>query len=475
MTARRTTSRTIIRMLAGVAFIALAAGTSVPTADAETLREALAAAYQGNPTLLARRAELRALDEGVPQALSGWRPTVTANAQLSHNHSRSVSTGSGGIPASTFKGNSFEKSVGVTITQPLFRGFRTLAGTNQAENLVQAGRADLHAAEQDVLLAAVTAYMNVVRDQAVLDLNVNNVQVLARQLEATRDRFEVGEVTRTDVAQAESRVARAIADRVRAEGDLESSRANYVNIIGSPPEAVSQPAAVVGLPTGLDDVKSTARIQNPSVIAATYRERAASDNVQVIEGELWPEINLFGEYSRGWDPTFSTSESERSTVGALISIPIYQAGAVTSRVRQAKQVVSQRRIEIAEAQRSVIEEATQAWETLVSAQAQVTAFEEEARSTEIALDGVEQEAQAGLRTVLDVLDAEQEYLDARVNLVSAMRDEVVASYALLAAVGGLTAGNLGLAVETYDPSLHYHMVRNKVWGLGDDPIQPVAE
>jgi len=455
-------------ILAGLA-LAFIAAHPVP-AGAETLNDAFALTYLNNPALLAQRAQLRAIDEGVPQALSGWRPTVTASGKVAYEDVGSVTTGfSGGGVAMPSGGENIERSVSINVSQPLFRGFRTVAGTQQADNLVRAGRADLVAVEQQVLLAAATAYMNVLRDQAVLELNINNEQVLRRELEAARDRFEVGEVTRTDVAQAESRLARAIADRVAAEGNLEISRADYVQVIGTAPGALDQPAPYSALPADLFEVKTLSGGNNPAVLAAFAREAAARDAVQLVTGELLPSLTLDGAYGYSDDPSFSTLNSESATVGATLTIPIYQAGAVTSRVREAKQLVSQRRMEIADAKRQSIEDATQAWEVLVTARAQVTAFEEEARSTRIALEGVQEESQAGLRTVLDVLDAEQEYLDARVNLVDARRNEVVASYALLSTLGNLTALVLQLDVPLYDPTAHYDDVRGTFWGLGGDP------
>ncbi|MCP4328124.1 MAG: TolC family outer membrane protein [Alphaproteobacteria bacterium] len=447
------------RAVVAIALVLFGAGGS---ANAQTLYEALALAYLSNPTLLAQRAQLRSTDEQVPQALSNWRPTVTATGNLAEEYARTVM---GGVTA---KGDNLEAGVSLSVSQPLFRGFRTEAQTDQAENLVRAGRADLVTTEQQVLFDAVTAFMNVLRDQAVLELNINNEQVLRRELEATRDRFEVGEVTRTDVAQAESRLARAIADRVAAEGNLEISRADFVQVIGVPPGVLEQPLPYDDLPPDVVEVNNLAATHNPTVVSALYREAAARDTVDLVFGELLPSVSLDGVLSYADNPAPGTSEAESASIGATVTIPIYQAGSVTSRVRESKQVVSQRRMEIAEAKRAAVEVATQAWENFLTSRAQVLAFEEEADATALALEGVQEEAQAGLRTVLDVLDAEQENLDARVNLVGARRDEVVASYNLLSAIGRLTAPQLGLDVPYYDSQIYYDEVRDKWWGLGDD-------
>ena len=431
------------------------------SAGAETLIDALTKAYLNNPTLLAQRAQLRATDELVPQALSGYRPTVTGNASAGKSRNNSSPSFAGGIQ------NRSPRTLSLNLRQPLFRGFRTLSETNQAQNTVLAERARLLSVEQDVLFAAATSFVDVVRDQAVLELNIGNEQVLRRQLEATRDRFEVGEVTRTDVSQAEARLARAVADRVQAEGSLEISRAVYRNIIGESPGKLAQPGKIEQVPGSLNETIELARETNPSVVAARFAEMASRDGVDLIAGELLPTLSLNGDLSRNLSTSTRGSRSSAASIVAQITVPLYQAGAVTSRVRAAKQVASQRRIQIMEARRDAAENGSRAWENLKTAQARIGAFEAETRANEIALEGVKQEASAGLRTVLDVLDAEQELLDARVNLVRARRDGVVAGFELQSAVGWLSSERLALPVDPYDVEKHYDKVRNKVWGLGD--------
>ncbi len=457
-----------IRILAA-AVLGLGALGSGP-AVAQSLYDALALAYLNNPVLLAQRASLRATDERVPQALSGWRPTVVATGSLGVEYSSATP-----VVIAPGSGTSFASGVGITVRQPLFRGFRTTAETQQADNLVRAGRADLVSTEQKVLADSVTAYLNVLRDQAILEINIKNEQVLRRELEATRDRFEVGEVTRTDVAQAESRVARSLADRVAAEGDLESSRADYVQVIGAAPGKLELPVPYAELPDDLFQAKALAVTNNPLVMAALAREAAARDTVDLVTGELLPSVSLDGSYFYTDNPSFARTSSETGSIGAVVTVPIYQAGAVTSRVRESKQIVSLRRMEIVDSKRFAVEQTTQAWEGLQTSRAQVVAFREETRSARIALEGVQEESQAGLRTVLDVLDAEQEHLDARVNLVIARRDEVVASYLLLATLGNLTALVLQLDVPIYDPVAHYQSVRGLLWGLGKEPAPTPIE
>ncbi len=427
---------------------------ATPGARAETLTEALVDAYQTNPGLLAQRARLRAIDERVPQALSNWRPTVTISGRIGVDHADKISAV--GVKSET---NGEPRSADITISQPLFRGFRTVRQTERAKSQVAAQRARLLASEQNTLSDAVTAYMNVVRERALLDLSEGNVQVLERQLEATRDRFEVGELTRTDVAQAESRLQLAIANRVNAEGNLANADAVYIDVIGHEPGDLAFPSGPSGLPASGDDAIEAARVNSPGVVSADFDERAALADVSMVRGELYPTLTLNGTVSQNEDGAVTTETTSRSLT-ATLRIPLYQSGAVYSRLREAKQTASQRRSDVVGSQRDAVREATRTWESLATARASITAFEAAVRAQEIALEGTEQEAQVGSRTVLDVLDAEQELLDARVSLVRAERDEIVASFDLLSAMGRLSAEALMLPVEYYDFVAHYDQVRS---------------
>lgn len=447
------------------ACVAAGVATAVPgtVAEAETLVQAMVRAYQVNPTLKAQRASLRATDEQISQAISNWRPNVSISADAGRTVTNNKLNNS---PGWTNSGRS-PAGVGVTLSQNLFRGGRNFHLYRKAKYTIQAARARLDTVEQSTLLNTVAAYMNVVRDQAVLRLNMNNENVLRRQLQATRDRFSVGEVTRTDVSQAEARLARARADRIGAEGTLRASQANYVNVVGAFPKQVSQPKATVKVPRGAQTIANAARKRNPTVVAAYYDELTARAEVRNVGGELLPSLNLNASAGRDFNSTARDSIRDSASVTATVTIPLYQSGAVTSRLRAAKQTVFQRRNDLIQAQRTAVEQATSAWASLESARSQVTAFQSEVRANSIALEGVRQEAQAGLRTVLDVLDAQQELLTSQVNLVRAQRDLVVAQYTLLSAVGRLTARDLGLPVRTYDKTAYYRKVKNKVWGLGE--------
>jgi TolC family type I secretion outer membrane protein len=441
----------------------LASGAAQAPARADALQDALVQAYQNNPALLAERARLRATDETVAQALSNWRPTVSISGDAGYEYRSRTLTGADKRSETTVP-----RGGTLSIDQNLYRGGRTTAETRQADNLVRSDRARLLGTEQTVLLNAVTAYVDVVRDQAVVELNINNERVLRRQLEATRDRFSVGEVTRTDVAQAESRLSRSTAERIRAEGDLVNSRAAYRNVVGTAPGKLAPAKPLRDLPANETETVSLARERNFAVIEADFVERAARDQVDQVTGELLPTVTLSGDMSRDFEGVNSDSETDTVSIIANVSVPLYQSGSVSSRVREAKQVVAQRRNERNRAVRDAREEGTRAWEDLETARAQIRSFTAEVRATTIALEGVQQEALVGSRTVLDVLDAEQELLDASVSLVRAERDEVVAAYQLRRAVGRLTAESLKLPVKKYDFTSNYRRVRNKWFGLGVD-------
>ena len=432
---------------------------SIAPAQAETLLNALAKAYATNPTLQAARATTRATDEGVAQAVSGWRPSVSATGTSSLKQQET----------STSPGNEISskpKTLALNISQSLYAGGQTTASISAAENAVLAQRARLLSSEQTVLLNAATAYLNVLRDQAVVELNARNELVLASQLEATQDRFNVGEITRTDVHQAESRLAGTTADRIQAEGTLESSRAAYANLMGNAPEMLEAPSLTLPLPATLDEALKLADKANPTVIAAEYDEKAAVNAIDSTRGQLLPSIDLSGSASRSLDTASKDYWANAYEAKVTMSVPLYQSGVVYSKLRQARQTASASRLSTDQTRRSATEQVRTAWETLASTRARIEAIKTQVRAAETALEGVQREASVGSRTVLDVLDAEQELLDARVNLVKSQRDETVAELTLLSSIGSLTAQDLNLAVDLYDAQGHYQGVRDK-WFGGD--------
>ena len=440
----------------------LVLGVTVDPTMAQSLTDALTQAYSTNPRLQSERASLRATDEQLPQALSNWRPVVTANGSVGRTRSEtSPDSGSGTTT------NQTPRTIDLTASQPLFRGFRSRAETRRANDNIAAGRAALLSVEQGVLLDAVVAYANVVRERAVLGLNLTNESVLARELEATQDRFDVGELTRTDVAQAESRLSRAVSDRIGAENDLATSAAQFKNIVGIAPGDLAQPSPPDALlPASLASAIAMAAANNPDVIGAEFRQSAARSDVDLVRGELLPEVTLDGRLAYDEDSSLVDGGRKRASITANLSVPLYQSGSVYSRVRTAKQVASQRLLELAGALREAERAATDNWENLRGSRASANSFQSEVNAQKIALEGVSEEQRVGARTILDVLDAEQELLDARVGLVRAQRDALVDSYGLLSAVGRLTAEDLGLPVEIYDFSRNLDAVRNKLFGTG---------
>jgi outer membrane protein len=463
-------------LLAGSAMFVLSMGG----ASAQTIVDALTSAYRTNPPLLSTRASLRALDEGVPKALSGWRPTVTLSGSIgkSEDHNRTTNT----VTQATTRTERIRTpdQASLTLSQPIYRGGRTLSDVSKAENLVQRGRAVLQGIEQTVLLEAATAYADLVQAQAVLDLSINNEQVLTKQLEATRDRFSVGEVTRTDVSQAEARLEQARADRIGAEGVLISARASYEKTVGvSAPGRAATARLPQNLPLSDADVR-TGAANHPDLIAARFFEKAAADDVDLIAGEKLPTVNLNGSLARNTENQTRGVQQDTASVSVSVSVPLYQAGQTDARVREAKQTAAQRRIDVETQRRSTLETALRRLEALHTARARITSFEAQIRSSEIALEGVEQEARVGLRTVLDVLNAEQELFTARVNLARQQREEVVAAYQLASSVGRLTATELGLPVEVYDPTRYYNETRGRFIGMGiqsedrSTPLSPAA-
>jgi outer membrane protein len=453
------------RLASRAAFILVGACFGVVASASEsgalTLTEALAAAYNNNPTLQAQRSRLRQSDEGVPQALSGWRPTVQF-------------TGSAGVQQSTTDPfptvTQHPRVLDLNVTQPVYNGGRTTASTSEAENTVRSTRAQTLAVEQGILFTVVTSYLDVVQNQAVLDLSINNEQVLRRQLEATQDQFRVGEVTRTDVAQAESRLAAATASRFQAEGTLETSRAAFERAVGEPAGLLDAPAERPVLPASRAEAATLAASNNPNVIAAQFVEAAARDNVRVVRSQLLPQVSIVGDLNRGIDTSTSLHgfTTDTASLTARLTVPLYEGGSVYSQTRQAIEAIGQRRSELDDTRRQVVQAAQQDWETLQADRANIRSLIETIRAAEIGLEGTRQEALVGSRTILDILNAEQELFTDRVSLVRAQHDEAVTEFDLGQQIGRLTAADLKLPVEVYDFDRHYKAVRGKWIGFSPD-------
>ncbi len=446
--------------MSAVCIVSLGMALTVPSpAHAQSIRQALRQAYLTNPQLDASRALTRATDEGVSQANSGYRPRIEGTASGGWNR---IDT----KPPRSTPGESHPRAVGISLSQNIFDGFQTLNSVRVAEANVRAQRERLRDVEQRVLLAAARAYMDVVRDQAIVTLQENNVRVLTNQLKATQDQFSVGEVTRTDVAQAEARRSLAITELEQARSQLKSSRATYERVVGSPPGRLQNPGEPIQLmPRSQGQATGITQRENALIVEALYREQSARYDVDKIRGELLPTVSLGAAYERRFDTTLGTDQADDRSVTARMSVPIYAQGLVSSRVRQAKHVHVQRIQEIEQIRTEQIELTVQAWARYVAAKAQIRSAGDQVRANETALTGVREEYRVGQRTLLDVLNAELELRDSQVAEVIAKRNAVVEAYTLLQIIGRLNSQDLSLGVEIYDAEIHYFEVRRKWFGL----------
>ncbi|MEG6509393.1 TolC family outer membrane protein [Methyloligella sp. 2.7D] len=454
----------------------------VSPVSAETLRDALANAYVVNPTLNAQRAALRATDEDVSIAKSGMRPQVFGGAYKSYLNQNSttgvgvgIGTGTGGVSTLTGDGVTRPYGYSITLSQPLFQGFQNLNAVRNAKSTVQAEREYLRYVEQQVLLQSATAYVDVVQNEAVVRLRENNVKVLAEQLKQTQDRFEVGEVTRTDVAQAEARHADALSELSIAQADLKQSRATYEQLIGHPPSNLIKPPSILHLlPTSLSEAMTLGDGENPQILTSVYQEEASEYYVNQLTGGLLPEVSIEAGYEKDFGLSSSITDQEATTVTGRVTVPLYQGGGVAAQVRQAKEQNHQFKKQVEEARLAVHSDVISSWGVLQSTTAQIRSAESAVRANKIALAGVREEAQVGQRTTLDVLNAQLEYLQSQISLVEALRDRVVAEYSLYSSIGRMDAQTLGLNVPYYDPFEHYDTVKNKWFGLRP-PSPPMAD
>jgi len=441
----------------------------VDIAAADTLEGALQLAYQNNPQLNAQRAIVRQTDEGVPQALAGYRPRISAIATAGTQTTEATTrTNPGGTPAlyATLAGTNVPHSVGLSATQTLYNGLQTANRTRAAESQVFAARETLRLMEGQVLLDAVTAYMNLLRDTAILDLQKRNVEVLQEQLRQTRDRFNVGEVTRTDVAQSEAALAGGRSQFLTAEANVTTSRAAYRRVIGVEPGRLAPGTPVDRFsPTQLGVAVQRGQAENPSVTASMYGVDVAQLQVKIAEGALYPTLTLTGSVQQQYESSLTQLRAFNASLLGQLTIPIYQGGGEYSTIRQSKEALGQSRLDLDTARDQARANVVQAWGQLQAAKAQIEATQVQVSANEIALNGVREEARVGQRTTLDVLNAQQALVNARVSLVTAQRDRVVASYTLLFSTGRLAARVLGLKVAPYDPRVHYHQVRDAWIGV----------
>ena len=436
---------------------------------ADTIEAALVRAYQNNPQLNAQRAQVRSTDENVPQALSGYRPKVAVTASAGYQYTDTLAT-SGGSPNQIVRtethGANPPRSVGMTVTQTLFNGQQTANKTRAAESQVSGAREALRVLEESVLLSAATIYMDYLRDSAIVEVQKSNVRVLEQTLKQTQDRFNVGEVTRTDVAQSEAQLAAGKTQELTAEANLVTTRSNFRRIIGNEP-ANEAPGSPVDrfLPGGLPSAVELSLVGNPNVIAAMYCSDVNFLQVKINEGALLPTVTLQGSVQQAYEQTMITQRSFGASAVVQASVPIYQGGAEYSLIRQSKENLTQQRLVLEQTRDQTRANTVTAWGQLVAGKAQVSSSQSQVTASEVALNGVREEAKAGQRTTLDALNAQQALVNARVALVTAQHDRVVASYAVLSAVGRLSPQVLNLQTQTYDPSVHYQQVRDSWFGV----------
>ncbi|MFY9626612.1 MAG: TolC family outer membrane protein [Methylocystis sp.] len=443
-------------------------------ARAETMNSALARAYGGNPDLNQSRASVRARDEESPKASAGMRPKASITASAGPESAairipagRNSLTGQRAYYSDQYLGK--PRGATLNLSQTLFDGGKTVNSVRQAESSVLSARASMRQTEQSILQTAATSYMNVLRDTAILALRKSNVSVLDQQLRLTRDRFDVGEVTRTDVAQAEASLAQARSDVYAAEGVLKISVASYRQVVGVDPKRLDPGQSVEKLlPKSLNEAISGALLQNPAIIGAEHQVDVAALAVKVAESALSPTVSVTAQVGQQYDSFLGEPGSRQFSAQATgsLNIPLYQGGSEYASIRQAKEQLGQARLSADLQRDNVRVSVVSSFAQLETAKASIISNQATVKAAEIALLGVREEAKVGQRTTLDVLNAQQALLNARVNLVIAQRDRIVASYAALAAIGRLTASDLRLDVVEYDPSVHFDQVKDQWIGIG---------
>jgi outer membrane protein len=462
---RRAASRDVLRaaLLAAAALATIGAGA----VRAETISGALTKAYLTSPDINTQRAAVRVADENVPKANAGYLPTVTATGNISLERAQTSVIGANDATAGTADLTLYPRGYEVTASETVFNGNKTLNTIRQAESQVFGAREQLRNTEQNTLLSAVTAYMDVLEDTAILDLDNNNVDVLKEQLRETRDRFTVGEVTRTDVAQAEASLAQGQGTALSAVATLQAAVARYRQFIGDQPKSLAPVKPIVApIPKTLQEAVAISQIEHPAISGSLHGVDAAQLQVKIAESALYPTIGLSASVSNQFDasgiPGFRVLSGQ---ILGQINIPIYQGGAEYASTRQAKESLSQQEIQTDSLRNQVRQAVVAAWGLNTAAVGVVRAARASVSANEVALTGVREEAKVGQRTTLDVLNAQQALLQARTTLVQAEHDQVVDSYSLLSSVGRLNIPTLGLAVAEYDPRVHFDQVKSKWIGL----------
>jgi outer membrane protein len=459
-----------LKVVTGAAAVVLLLVCMGPTPVlADTIEAAMVRAYQNNPQLNAQRAQVRSTDENVPQALSGYRPKVAVTASAGYQYTDTNLTSGGGpnaIQRTGIHGTNAPRSVGATVSQTLFNGQQTANRTRAAESQVSSAREGLRVLEQTVLLSAATIYMDYLRDAAIVEVQRSNVRVLEQTLKQTQDRFNVGEVTRTDVAQSEAQLAAGKTQLLTAEANLTTTRANFRRIIGNEPENLAPGSPVDRfLPATLSKSVELGLTENPNVTAAMYGVDVSFLQVKVNEGALFPTVTLQTSVQQSYEQTLTIFRSFGASTAVQLNVPVYQGGAEYSLIRQSKETLAQQRLNLEQIRDQARANVVTAWGQLVAGKAQVASAQAQVTASEIALNGVREEAKAGQRTTLDVLNAQQALVNARNALVTAQHDRVVASYSVLTSIGRISPQVLNLSTTTYDASVHYQQVRDSWAGV----------
>lgn len=469
-----TAKRPNFRRTTATALLLLSSCLAGP-AMAETLQGALAKAYASNPTLTGARAGQRATDENVPIQKAGGRPAADVSASFSESILK---------PTISFTSPQRTVNAQAQLSVPIYSGGAVRNGVKAAKVRVEAGQANLRGTEASIFSQVVAAYMDVIRDSAIVSLNQANVKVLEVNLQATNDRFEVGDLTRTDVAQSQSRLALAQADLQTVQSNLITSRENYIALVGEAPDMLEPPPVLPGLPATPDLAVQVALVDNPDIAAAKKVREAASYDVRVAKSANLPTLSGFTQ--AGYTNYLNTLDNgtvgggsqinKQAQAGVQLSIPLYQGGRPAAQVRQRQAQESQAIEQEIQVERGVIAQARAAYASWQASLKAIESNEKAVEAASLSLEGVRAENSVGSRTILDILNAEQEALNARVQLVSARRNAYVAGFSLLAAMGHAEADDLGLASGTlYDPMVNYDRVKGKWfdWDYGAAPL-PVA-
>lgn len=456
------------RWLAGMALGALMLGAA--PAHAETLQGALAKAYENNPTLTAARAGQRATDENVPIQQASGLPSIGTSADYQENLVK---------PGNSFSSPTRAVSLGGQLSVPIYQGGAVRNAVRAAKYRVDAGQANLRATEASVFSQVVGAYMDVIRDQAIVRLNQKNVSVLRTNLQATSDRFEIGDLTRTDVAQSEARLALADGDLRRAEANLIASREAYIRLVGDAPADLQQPPTLPNLPANAEDAVTVALNHNPDIEAANQLINASRADIGTARASRMPKLsatlgggynNFLGSLSSGVPGVGVSQATTSAAAGVAVTLPIFQGGRPAAQVRQAQSRTSQAIENYVATERNVIAQTRGAYAAWQANEQVIAATQQAVNANALSLEGVRAENSVGTRSILDILNAEQEYLNTQVQLVSAQRNSYVAAFSVLAAMGKAEARDLGLeGGALYDPAVNYERVKGQIWDWGDDP------